>query len=216
MLRHDSGEGKRSGQISVPVEFGKELFRFTCELDLLHSTESPEVVNLFDWKSGWKRWTFGTVADSFQFQFYAWLVLENYPEINAVDVRVVRTADNYVTKPWRAERRRMRDWRARAMSALAEYGRPNNEAWPSPDKCAWCPVIEHCNLAAPEVALVAESPGAAVDWLVQIEAHTDQVKKTLGAIVEKTGDIQGAQSKVWFGRDKPSTRKKPLATYKRD
>jgi PD-(D/E)XK nuclease superfamily protein len=96
LMRYDGGEGQHAGQLAADIlpaldDGSRGPVRGTGELDLLLATVSPEELEMVDFKSGWREWNAGEVAESFQFQMYAWLVLQNYPAVQRVRVRVYIT-----------------------------------------------------------------------------------------------------------------------------
>lgn len=192
LLRYDGGKGARSGQLAA--DFGG--VRLTCEVDLLTSTPSPEEVDLWDWKSGWKHWTAMSVLASFQFNFYSYLVLRNYPKVNTVRVRVfmTRTGETTGVVVFRRERD-MYPTGARIGQAVELYQRHAGEksaedvpAWPSPDKCRVCDAVLVCKVASEPEADVAREPEQAVRQLVVLDARLAHLRKALSAQVRARGE----------------------------
>lgn len=95
VLRHDGGTGDRCGQLAWDME--DMGVRVTSEVDLLHTGRAPELVTEIDWKTGRAKWDADDVEHSFQFQLHAWLILENYPDVECVSVRVWNTRLNALT-----------------------------------------------------------------------------------------------------------------------
>ena len=217
ILRYDGGTGERSGQLAA--DFGD--VRLTAEMDLLLATESPQVVALHDWKSGRKFWTHADVATSFQFQFYAWLVLKNYPAIECVEIRVHNTRSH--SHSWLVEfqRRDMDQWSGRISRSLAvwreHHGKSPEDApaWPTRDKCRLCDAAAVCGAPDPDIAEARRDPAAYLRWTIQIQQSAAERLKHLGAIVEETGEpVTTPEGDCYgFAPSKPSSRKPAKKIY---
>jgi len=211
ILRFDGGEGERSGQLAWDLD-GLGV-RVTSELDLLVATESPQVLREYDYKSGWKRWTVSEVAQAFQFQTHSWLVLQNYPEIEALEIRVWDIRRNGLLYPVEFRRRDLGEWHARIASAAGEYWQHRNTVaqdapvWPGVEKCSICAAAALCD-AAKHAGDVAKDPARFVALMVATEAKLDAMRKLAGEYVDSRGaDIVSAAG--CFGANKPRTERKP-------
>ena len=187
ILRYDGGRGDHSGQLSWDIpEFG---IRVTSEIDLLHAGPAPEVIHEVDWKSGHERWTSDKVAEAFQFQLHGWLILKNYPEVKAVDVRIWNTRLNSVTYSVLFKRTDLYAFENRIRNAARNYaniqGKTPEEcrAWPTVSKCEYCPAVSLCDASR----LPEGTPEEWVDKLVSLEAQADGIRKQVAAHVKKTG-----------------------------
>lgn len=214
LLRWDGGAGEHSGQLSWDLD-GLNV-RVTSELDLLVATESPRVLRETDYKSGWRRWSVGDVARSFQFQLHAWLVLLNYPDVDCLEVQVWDVRRNGLTYPVEFRRRDLGEWHARIANVAGLYVRYEktvpDEApvWPSPEKCSTCPAAALCP-ASKYAGDVARDPPEFVARMFAVEAQLEAMKKLAGAYVDATGnDIQTATG--CYGVGKPKTERKPTKT----
>lgn len=207
ILRFDGGTDDKSGQLAVDLD---DDIRLTCEVDLLWKTASPEVLDLDDWKSGWKPWSTQAVADSFQFQFYSFVILSNYPTVQAVMTRIWMPRMN--DRTYKAEfcRRDMDRWQFRIQSALSEMQQAEHRqppAWPLESKCKTCPVRLDC-IEGP----VSDKPEDLVDELVKLDAKRDELTERLSAAVEaRGGDIVSPLGNA-FGYGKPKKPRKPTAS----
>lgn len=206
----DSEHGNRSGQLSFDI--GGLPVRVTSEVDLLHSTEAPAVLQVIDWKTGRKPWTETMVAESFQFQLHALLVLENYPKIEAVDVSIWATRLKHKTHSVRFTRSRLADYKSRIATAAGEWYQwresENPPCWPTVEKCEICSGATLCPLPVCSDTLTAKEM---VDALVAVEATADAMKKTLAATVDKRGEDIVTSSGNRFGRAYPAAKKKRVA-----
>lgn len=210
ILRFDGGEGAESGQLAAMIGD----VRLTCEMDLLLSTPSPQVLRIVDWKSGWKPWDSQTVFDSFQFQFYSWIVFSNYEDIRAVQVDIWCTRSG-VKNVWTVEfsRSQMKNIEIRLRMVLRDFMN-SEEARPSHENCSICPVVLRCDASGGE-GDVPKDPVAALRQLVVLDARRKTLHEKLWAEVDRTGtDIADPENGTAFGWDKPTTRKKsPSPTY---
>lgn len=205
-MRFDGGEGEQSGQLSA--EFDGSLV-LTGELDCLLATPSPAEVELWDWKAGWIHWTPQDVLAEFQFQFYSWLIFENYPAVEVVKSRVFMPRLCTATQPVYFDRSRAVEFRARIASAV-EIERQYKSvplaqvpAWPDPDKCGACDAACRCPLADEDVGDCDKDPQKFLDRFVVLNAKHGRMKKVLSAHVRKTGaDIQAESFAFGVGRPK--------------
>lgn len=205
IMRFDGGEGFRSGQLAWEIpDLGVCL---TSEIDLLLATASIEVVENVDYKSGHKPWWCDDVADAFQFQVHATLILHNYPDVNAVRTRVWCTRLNRVTHTVVFPRNRLHDYEVRIRSALearrTHYDNP--PTWPMPEKCGQCQVAARCPVATYPISA---EPVDVLRDLIAVEARADALRQVLKAHVSKTKqDVRCGQ--VWFGKfQKPASQPK--------
>lgn len=226
ILRYDGGEGDRRGQLGgdilpAPEDGSRGPVRLTCEVDLLLATASPEELDLWDWKSGWRYWTAGEVKESFQFQFYAWLVFHTYPEVRRVWVRVFMTREGAATSVVEFSRGRdLYQIHQRLLSAANLYlkfrdaGGPEDvDAWPAPDKCSICPAATRCLMAhLPERDLAADPEGYLRQY-VATQAAADRMAARMAVKVRAEGrDMvfrDPAKGAVAFGMEKPKEVRKP-------
>jgi hypothetical protein len=221
ILRYDGGRGDRSGQLSVDFDMGTETVRVTSELDMLHSTASPELLQEIDWKTGWKPWTAESVQDSFQFQVHAFLVFENYPEIQGLRVAIWSRRINGLTWSTEFKRAYLKPIETRIRYAIGDWLRWRSakdgakaETRPTAEKCRICPVSHKCPVVDLEIPEMFGNPGKWLDKLAAVDAAGDAIRKRLGTLVDLTGrDVIGTG--IGFGNEKPKTaRKQKKATYK--
>lgn len=212
ILRYDGGTGTRSGQLAWDLpSLG---LRLTAEVDLLHTSPSPVLLCEVDYKTGWKLHGAQDVRDSFQFQMHAWLVLNNYPDVQALQVSVWNTRSNRRTWPVEFTRADLPAFSTRIQTAAGEWWKYRSvepakcPTWPTVEKCGICPAARLCP-ASGEV----DTPEAMVDQLVAVEAKADAIRKHLGAIVDVSGDIVTPAGNA-FGTGKPKADRRPTkATY---
>jgi hypothetical protein len=162
----------------------------TCELDLLLSTESPEAVEIVDYKSGHKAWGVTAINESFQLGcFQPLLVMLNYPKAHEVHVRVHNTRVNDTSAAMVYKRGR---WMANAMARVKA----------AIDLAA--AYMDHKSVEdVPEAA--AEAPEIAADPLgylkhrIAAAARLDAMDKALKEYVHEHGDIVDQQTGQAFG-----------------
>lgn len=211
VLRYDGGEGEHSGQLAWDLD-GLGI-RVTSELDLLLATESKAVLREVDYKSGWRRWSVSEVAKSYQFQTHGWLVLQNYPEVECLEVQVWDTRRNDVTYPVAFERSDLPNWHARIASAAGYFYQHRNTpphqapAWPAADKCQACVAAGVCPVAGHDARAIEQDPEGYVASMFAVDAQLDAMKKVAAAYVEKHGDIQTPSG--CYGVNKPKADRRP-------
>lgn len=212
--RWDGGQGEQSGQLAWDLE---DLgLRVTSELDLLHDGPSEEVIHELDWKSGHEKWTSDKVADSFQFQLHAYLVLHNFPDVQAVNIRVWNTRFNQATYSVLFKRESLYNYDYRVRQAALAYLKTQGktpeacEAWPTVTKCEGCPAAALCDCTK----LPEGSPEQWVDKLVALESQAAGLKKLAAAHVKRTGRDITTQLGNCFGTMKPKAKRAPtMDTY---
>lgn len=211
----DDQSRTRTGQLSWEVSgAGRSDYIVTAELDLLHSTRSPEILCEIDYKSGWKNWDYELVFDSFQFSLHAFLVFKNFQTVNFLDVRIWSTRTNSLTPPVRFNRKDLDSITARLRRSVGDYdmyaGLDNAPAWPYPDKCSICPCALHCPSTNASFSDVAKGPEEAVRKYVALGEALKAQKEALKAYVTITdSDIVIKEEGLAFGRDKPSSERWP-------
>lgn len=210
ILMYDGGNNQYASQLARDVEFGRDTVRVTSELDLLVSTESPEVVDEVDYKTGWKEHTIEDIRKSFQFNLHAWLLFEHYPNVRDVRVRVWNTRSGELTRRVVFTREDEKQINLIVRGAIANLLVVNETergpAWPVAEKCRICPVAAYCDAADRD--LKEFEPVAAVDQLVAVEAKASAIRKLLDAHVEKHGDIV-TPAKNAYGIGRPRKPRKP-------
>jgi hypothetical protein len=203
-----------SGQLELDIEFGTQTVRLTAEMDLLHSTKTPGLLRLLDWKSGHATHTEATVEDSFQFQSYSLLVLETFQDIDALDVVVVNTRKNDQRLGVRFRREDVGRIRARVMRAIGDFMLNRNktldkvEARPSREACRLCSAAALCSICDEDIRTITIDPASAVDKLYALKRSQEEIEKTLKSVLNKkriNGDFTDIVSPSGgaFGYGKP-------------
>lgn len=218
LIRYDGGDGAHAGQIAADLEIDGVKVRLTCEVDLLLATRSAKAVDLYDWKAGRTHWTATDVFGSFQFQFYSYITLVNYPTVDTVSVSVFMPREGSATDPIDFKRRDMFAWENRIKSAVrlllkwqSASGPTHVPAWPAPEKCSICPAAAKCPLAHQPAAEVAIDPEAALKQLVALDAAADALRRQLTGVVRKLGrDLVFGD--LAFGTEKPREKAKRAET----
>lgn len=199
----DGGRGENSSQLAYDMpEFG---LRITSELDLLHDSESPDVIAILDFKSGRAEWDHADVYSAFQFQLHAVLALKKFPDVKAVQVSVYNTRKNLFTYPVLFKRESMYNFEFRIRNAALAYFKTRDkepeacDAWPMVDKCSTCVAAAICDCAKfPE-----GSPEEWVDKIVALESQASALSKLAAQHVKKTGcDIQTERGNL-YGANAP-------------
>lgn len=217
ILRFDGGEAEQSGQLAADIE--SLGMRYTSEIDLLLATPSKRVLDEWDWKTGHKHWTVHDIAQSFQFQSHAWLVFQNYPEVEQLNVRVFNTRSGYATWETTFGRDEMRKIEIRIRSAAGEWFQYHEAdpkrvpAWPARDKCSLCDAAALCPVVDQDIADVHQKPGEFLDQLCAIKERVKAMEKLAGAYVESTGRDIVSPTGVAFGFNKPPGSSKPRKAF---
>lgn len=177
-----------SGQLELDITHGRQIVRLTAEMDLLHSTKTPGLLRLYDWKSGYATHTEATVEDSFQFQVYALLVLETYQDIDAVDVIIVNTRKNDQRMPVRFKREHVGRIKSRVKRAISDYIVNRNlpieqvEARPSREACRLCSAAALCTVCDEDIRDIKANPEKWVDILYARVRSCEEIEKTLKSV----------------------------------
>lgn len=214
IMRHDGGEGDRSGQMAFEVNG----VLVTSEVDLMLATAAPEYVKVIDYKTGWGLWDEDDIESSFQFQLHAFLILANYPEVEQVGVAVWNTRVNRLTKFVRFSRENLNAYFRRVEAAVDHWKACQGMATddlpchPADEHCPTCPVLMQCRLAREEHKA---TPAELLKRLFILQQQEEVVTKLLKVHVEAGGcDVEA--DGLCFGANKPkSTRKPTMTLYKK-
>ncbi len=208
----DGGRGEHSSQLAYDME--EFNLRITSELDLLHDSESPEVLTEVDFKSGWQLWRHGDVKSSFQFQLHALLVAAKFPDVKALEVKIWNTRLNSLTYPviFKLDAESLYPIKFRVRNAALAYFKtrgkePNDcEAWPLCEKCEACPAAHLCDASK---FTCDESPEQIVDKIVILEAQAAGLRKVAQKLVKDSGKEIVTPLGNHFGTDKPKRKLAP-------
>lgn len=219
VLRYDGGKGNYSGQLSK--SYDRLGVTVSSELDLLSATDSPEVVDELDFKSGRTPYTATTIRDAFQFRLHALLVFENYPQVQELWCRVWLTRERRATSAAVFRRSELPEIETEVDAALhvylqhAEQPPLESPAHPRSDRCSWCPYVVECGqVNVPEVETA--EPASLVDRLAIIDAESAAIRKRLDPLVAASGDIATPLGNC-YGTDKPTKpRAKSRSLYQVD
>jgi hypothetical protein len=213
ILRFDGGDGEKTGQLSWDLP--DLQIRVTSEVDLLYAGPSEKLVHEVDYKSGHKRHGTIDVATSFQFQLHAWLILHNYPDIDAVEIRVWNTRFNNQTYPVLFRRSDLYyfDLRVHEAAALKRQHEKTEfaqaETWPAVERCELCAAAGICPAASRQIAEAAADPARLVDELVAREENIARLRRLASAIVQRTGRDITTPAGNAFGTGKARKARKP-------
>ena len=184
---------------------------------MLYAGPSKEVLHEVDYKSGRAVWTASEVHDSFQFQMHAFLVLNNYPDVQAVEIRVWNTRSNRLTWSIEFPRAKLAEYSARVtMAAMTLYQHDRNPdlpvpAWPSLEKCSACPAAALCPVSGRPIKDVEADPQGFVRDMAAVKARLALMESTAKAWIKKHGRDIVCDTGEAFGVDKPKSRA-PLAS----
>ena len=206
IMRFDGGEGDLSGQLARDID--SLGLRITSEIDLLHAGPSSVVLHEIDYKSGWKKHGVTDVRDSFQFQLHWWLLADNYPDCQALQVVVWDTRIGKRTWAVEFTREDLPAIAARINSAAGQWWHFRGQApdtrmtWPVAEKCEACPAAHLCPVADHLGDHLSHENY--VDWLAAAEARVAAVTKRLSEERKRRGaDIVTAAGNA-FGLGKPT------------
>jgi len=225
IMRHDGGEGERSGQMTMDVETSLGVVQFTSEIDFLAATPCKEIVRAGDFKTGWKLWAEGDVYKSFQMRGLSLLIFENYPDCQEVEFSVFNTRTRRPTYPVRFKRMDRDQIYAQIQEAAEvwmKYRPAHNEdgsvvaesldgvpAWPARGKCEMCDAAAYCTAADGDIVGTAKDPNTWLQILHAAEHRVTKIRELLSAVVHNTGRDVRAPGGLCFGLDKPKPNRKP-------
>jgi hypothetical protein len=215
IVKFDGGEGRRSGQLAHNIDFlGVAV---TSEVDLLHAGPSKKILHEVDYKSGRTAHGATAVANSFQFQMHAYLVLANVPDVDALEVSIWETRRGKPNLPVMFTREEFPQYEMRIMQA-AQFWKAYHDkepescpAWPDIEKCRYCPARMVCPIVPPSAC--RHDPAAFVMSMIALEAKIDEMKAEAIAYVEDTGADIVCPDGVAFGFDKPRETKPRASIY---
>jgi hypothetical protein len=185
----------------------------TTRLDLLGS--GIDSLHVHDWKTGFKRRSNTETLTSFQARFIAELLFSQseYKEINTVHFWYMETmwgTRSYAKFERNEEHPRLVglttevSLMGQIKEAALVFQSGCKDAWPLPDACLWCDVINFCEYASMEAKEIADDPKAFVDSLVVLQQLCATRKKALTVYCKGHGPVKG--SKVEYTRTKPSNK----------
>lgn len=187
ILRYDGGAGDLSGQLSWDVAGN----RLTAELDLLVATQSKELLRDHDYKSGRKVHDHDGILASFQLGcVHPYLVFQNYPECQILEVAVWSTRTGHRLPYVQFQRHRLPQYEARIRETIEVFARYEHAplaevpCWASTEKCRICDVAARC--PAVDRPLPADD-GDLLRKLIAVDAHRKAVDAELQARVAKNG-----------------------------
>lgn len=215
IVKFDGGEGRRSGQLAHNIDF--LCVAVTSEVDLLHAGPSKKILHEVDYKSGRTAHNATVVANSFQFQMHAYLVLANFPDVDALEVSIWETRRGKPNLPVMFTREEFPQYEMRIMQA-AQFWKAYHDkepeacpAWPDIEKCRYCPARMVCPIVPPSDC--HQDPAAFVMSMIALESKLDDMKAEAIAYVEDTGADIVTPDGVAFGFDKPRETKPRAAIY---
>lgn len=227
ILHFDGGEElKRPGQLAA--DLASLGVRPTSEVDLVYAGDAPKMLHEIDYKTGHKVYSVRDVAESFQFQMHAWLVLQTYPEVDCLEVRVWNTRRNLLTygvefkapvvghnrdgSPIRGGG--FPAWDARIRHAAGLYVQHMHDtpeeapAWPTVEKCDGCRAAIACRHAR-----LDHGPAETlVDSLVAMDAKRAEISRLLDSELKRRGVseiISELGNAYGYGKPKRATKAKP-------
>ncbi len=141
-------------------------------------------------------------------QMQAWLVLENYPDVDCVRVTIWNLRENVRTYSVDFRRCDSEQFAARVRHAAGLAVMHGSSAsvppgWPSEEKCELCPVARWCNVGDAGNM----NPGEMVEALSVLGRRSDELTKLLEKHVRDSGSDIETKSGLCFGFQKPKTRK---------
>ncbi len=146
---------------------------------------------------------------------FAWLILENYPAVNCVQVRIWNTRINDLTYLVEFRRENLHQYANRVRMAAFQWWKyrdtpiENVPVWPEVKKCADCNAAALCKHAGRAIDEFNADPGGYVDAMVALQARIDAMQVIAAAHVDKTGDDIVSPRGNCFGVGKPKTTRKP-------
>lgn len=198
----------------VPAVGDRDKVIATICLDLICQGLSQSI-HVFDWKSGYKRYTNSETVDSFQAQFGAWMLFSQpeYAHVETIHWWYYET--RFGTKAYARFDRNNEHPRLphlttfvgidrRVRTAVKLFLDGNRECWPTEKKCCWCPVVRWCKLAHISAADIASDPTVYIDKLIVDAQIVANRKKAATAWIKAKGPIEG--TKVVYDKKSPSNR----------
>jgi hypothetical protein len=184
----------------------------TC-IDLLGSGKGN--LHVCDWKTGFKQRSNSETLDSFQARFICGLLFcqPEYAEVNTIHFWYYETM--FGTKSYaRFERNEEHPRLPGLTTEVALKGQIKEaalvfqsgckDAWPMPESCLWCDMIDFCEFASMEAKDIADNPKDFVDSLIVLQQLCTKRKKAATVWIKSHGPIVG--SKQTYAQKKPSSK----------
>jgi hypothetical protein len=174
----------------------------TMAVDLLVAGRDETSLHVRDYKTGWKRYTNTEAYESYQSHHYAYVLFKEMPNVEELHFWYDQTRHDVRSGYAKFTRKDMDNFAGRIGSAI-QYAK-SDQAWPEPDKCAWCPVTDKCPHAVAEARIMIGDLPAYLDQYIAMEARLGDMKKNMTEWVKRHGPIRGNNGNIYGdkGRDK--------------
>jgi len=198
-LKHFAGEMQRIDPwriISVEKEYSATFFEATttegpilvaCCPDLLVGGRDETSLHIYDWKTGYKRWSSGMARNAFQTCLYSYVLFKEMPQVDEIHFWYYQT--RYQKRAY-CKLTREHDFdnlKGRVGEALRYALLKSNQAWPEPDKCAWCPATAICPHVIAEARDFNKGPAEYLNQYIALKARLSKMAQTMNAHVRNTG-----------------------------
>ncbi len=175
----------------------------TCCIDLVMAGKDDQTLIVFDWKTGWKRRSSSEAQNAFQTCFYAWVLFRELPQLQTIHMFYEQT--RYGNKAY-AKLERERDFfhfEGRVQSSVQLRLSGCHYAWPTLEKCSYCPATAICPEVAADIRNFAADPEAYLQQYIALkEGRVEAMEKTMKAYCKSHGEIRSGDNV--FGYRKPA------------
>ena len=167
----------------------------TCCIDFITAGKDETSLVVWDWKSGWKRWTNTLARTAFQTHFYSFVLFKEFPQVETIHFWYDNT--RYESRAYAKITREFdyHNYQARIAETIRLKMSGSKEAWPLPEKCAWCPACLICPHAIEAARDFQVNPVGHLQQYRVLKSAVKKMKTTMTAYCKETGNTLWADGK---------------------
>jgi len=170
----------------------------TICLDLVLAARKGEIV-VIDWKTGRKHRSHSEAREAFQTQFGAWALWKNLPDVEKIHWKYIETEHDFTAYCVLERERDFHFFEGRIAQAVKLWQEKSQEAWPDPDKCAWCPATSFCPHLVGKGKELQDDPAAFFNKYMVMQAEASKMRGAMTRYCNKTGKEIDNGGGVIFG-----------------
>lgn len=169
----------------------------TCCIDFITAGKDETSLVVWDWKSGWKRWTNSLAKSAFQTHFYSFVLFKEFPQVEHIHFWYDNTRFEGRAYARISREFDYHNYQARIAETIRLKMSGSKEAWPLPEKCAWCPATAICPHAITEARNFQANPVGYLQECRAKQARVTAQKKIMSAYCRSTGNDIFADNKPY-------------------
>lgn len=183
----------------MPATQDKGEVLVVCEPDLVLASTKADTIIVPDYKTGYKQRTSQEALDDFQTCVGSWILFGKFQTVNIIHWFYLNTR-KFTRSYCRIERERDEaNFETRIFETVRIKLDGCDDAWPEPEKCAQCPVVNKCQEAQyAECRMLADNPQSYFDSYITLQAVCGEMLKAMKAYVKNGRVIYGTKARFAF------------------